>query len=284
MSFTAEGLLYTSETCHASAAKISVIFWFFPLLSRQTAGPWTNVEIEDCRLRIMRSNATPYWIKRLRQNLVGAVVAGEIFRVDDFKTSVRFQSMSDNTVGTKESCEDDNEHDGEHSTESVAYGCPGSMPGDDTDELRLSASARGLQLHNLEGRIYSFGSVDAVLRRNWIVDRGTFAMVAEESRWIRVPWTYQTACTYPWWMQLASSVAHFPYDLVHVLNYPMTTVNLYIARIDITFDEFKIRDAELAMQAISLIRERMALKDIDWQDVFVDFLADVALGHFRARD
>ena len=41
---------------------------------------------------------------------------------------------------------------------------------------------------------------------------------------------------------------------------------------------FQIRDAELVIQAIEMIRERMHLKDIEWQDVFLDAFTRAIIG------
>lgn len=43
--------------------------------------------------------------------------------------------------------------------------------------------------------------------------------------------------------QLASSIANFPFDVVHALHYPMTAINLYVPRADITFDNFRVSEA-----------------------------------------
>lgn len=234
LTFTVEEVLYASETCDVSIAQLSVAFWFFPLLFRQTAGPWTNVELQDFRIRVMRSNATPYWVKLLRKNVVGAVIAGEILRLDDFGTTVRFQSVARDKEDDMENATDGKEAEAEgvlDGTAPIAESDDDDGDGDccrvrtccghsatldpifkkdrrletapfmsrDEDEVRLTVFARGLCLHNHEGRIYRFDSVDAQLRRNWTADRGTFVMVAEECRWVRIPWKYQMERVSSWW-------------------------------------------------------------------------------------
>ncbi|OBZ68476.1 hypothetical protein A0H81_11441 [Grifola frondosa] len=74
---------------------------------------------------------------------------------------------------------------------------------------------------------------------------------------------------------LALSLFNFPSDCVHSLNYPMSNMNLYVTRLDITFDRFRIRDAELLRQSISLIREKSITSKVDWGGVFFDTLADI---------
>lgn len=241
MTFTVEETMFASETCDISVGQLSVTFWFFPMFFRQTAGPWTNVELQDFRIRVMRSNATPYWVKRLRQNLVGAVVAGEILRMDDFGTSVLFQTTKDKYERSEDIQEErEAEADGVNGAAAPAE-CERCDSGDecchtrtscgtsatldpifkkdrrletapfmnrDEDEVRVTAYARGLRLHNCKGRIYSFDGVDAQLRRNWTADRGTFVMVAEECRWIRVPLEAEMERTLSWWRYV------FTYDFV----------------------------------------------------------------------
>ncbi|PCH34166.1 hypothetical protein WOLCODRAFT_148231 [Wolfiporia cocos MD-104 SS10] len=138
-----------------------------------------------------------------------------------------------------------------------------------TDELRISAFARQLHFHNTHGRVYTFGRADAQLRRDWDTDRGSFVMVAEESRWVRVHWPYQRE-TNPSWLQLLTSIGQFPLDLYQVLDHPMRAVNIHVSRADITFDEFRIRDAELIVQALMILRQKTAHLNINWGDVLLD--------------
>jgi hypothetical protein len=51
----------------------------------------------------------------------------------------------------------------------------------------------------------------------------------------------------------------FPLDLVVLYQHPMSLVDLYVTRADITFDEFKIRDAELVIQGLHMIEESLAV-------------------------
>ncbi|OBZ68475.1 hypothetical protein A0H81_11440 [Grifola frondosa] len=95
LTLTVYSIFFTSTTCDISTAKLKVVLWFFPLLQRRTAGPWADVALEDLVIKVHSSTQTPYWIQKLRQNVVGAVLAGEILRVDDFWTSIRFANLSE---------------------------------------------------------------------------------------------------------------------------------------------------------------------------------------------
>ncbi|KAL6307791.1 hypothetical protein BKA93DRAFT_823130 [Sparassis latifolia] len=295
--FSAKSMFYTCTTADISVSSLDTTLWAFPLLLRQTAGPWANVVLDGLRIRVYRSNATPEWIRRLRENLIGTICTGEILRLDDFWTNVELSGLSDTVLVSKLSGGSADHYDGGEERVANAAGeeeitdsdadweeeakeevdprkgekplLPVFLHG--KDEMRMSAFARQLHLHNTEARIYTFGRVDAQLRRDWNEDKGSFVMVAEEARWVRVHWTYQREVT-GFWTQLFTSLMQFPLDLSNVLRFPMGTINLYVTRADITFDEFRIRDAELIKQAFSIIREKTRLSDIPWGDVFFDAL------------
>ena len=238
-------IFYKSTTCDASLARLDATFWLFPYLFKRTAGPWISVELDGLRIRVHHSNQTPYWIKRLRQNLAGALLNGDIYRLDDVKATVQFAGVSEPqvpashrrransrarerplsaTLPAKSHCngrdraaasstggqDDDDASDEESSDEYEDREADGSSPADhvdppppflnrEVDELRTTISASQLHLHNPDARIYAFRTIDAQLRRDWDTDRGSFVLVAEEGRWVRVHWPYQREWT-PWWM------------------------------------------------------------------------------------
>lgn len=227
LTFTAKDVLYKSNTADISSSNILSEFWFFPKLFGQTAGPWLNVQIDDFRIRVFGSNATPYFVKRLRENLVGAVLNGEILQLNDFGTSVRFSGVTEAAVQCEQDPDGDgqNEYPGENrdtvpqdgpyeeqlgNSNGAAHDSIGDVAGHlknirndhkaaealpslnrEQDEVRMSAFARGLMLQNKEGRVYSFGAIDAQLRRNWTANRGSFVMIAKDGRWVKVPWKYE---------------------------------------------------------------------------------------------
>lgn len=339
---SSHSLFYVSSTSDISVSTLDVTFWVFPYLARRTAGQWASVELDGFRIRVHKSNATPYWIQKLRQNVVTALLQGEIYRLDDFWTKVQFAGVSesfapgrsvrrrrkgghrpltascpsapghdcirsDEPAGQETSTRNQDEGD-EYVSDSpsdaeesesdigtdaddgsdidcscqnkrrlqidepgtaVHRDAPPPSTNTDTDELRISASARQLHLHNTEGRVYTFGVVDAQLRRDWDQDRGSFVLVVEEARWVKVHWLFQRTPT-PWWSQIVTSITQFPLDVAHVLRHPMSTVNIYATRTDITFDEFRIRDASLVVQALTILRAKTANMGINWADVLFD--------------
>lgn len=67
------------------------------------------------------------------------------------------------------------------------------------DEVRISSYARGFMTNNKEGRMYTFEAIDAQLRRSWTENRGSFVMIAKESRWMRVPCLSQMEVSLSFW-------------------------------------------------------------------------------------
>ena len=60
------------------------------------------------------------------------------------------------------------------------------------------------------------------------------------------------------------------YVLYYITTHPMLTL-------------LQLRDAELIPQVLSLAREKMALDDVRWEDVFADAVAEVVVGAVRGR-
>ncbi|KAI0776332.1 hypothetical protein BD413DRAFT_709071 [Trametes elegans] len=309
-------IFYTSSTGDISTEKIETIIWFYPMLFRFTAGPWANVTLDGLRIKVQKSTATPYWVQKLRENLVGTFLTGEFLRADVFRTTVRFAGLSERQEDkpdgytdpkaklAPERSDSDADADADDSDEELCGCCSapsrsgsngyasyahqeeadalasadeyktGPLTVWDDDEVRFNAVARGVQISNTHGRIYTFERIDSQLRRNWSADRGSFAMVAEGCRWVRVHFPFERVAARTWYMQLLSSILHFPIDLVRTFNDPASSINLHVTRVDVTFESFRLRDAELVRQGFSLMRESAMKSRIDWSDVFFDALVD----------
>lgn len=218
----AEDILYKSDSCDLLVGAWLITCWFFPRLLRQTAGPWFNAEVDDVRIRIMRSNNIPHYVQLLRANVVEAVLTGEILRVDDFATTVRVDGLSESAVEQSEDVKDTMPDGGPYSDH--LNGKDGSVQGSLTDsdgdmkaisnrrnrecaepfhskeqdEMRISVHAETVHINNRTGRYYSFGSIDAQHRRNWTANRGTFVLIVEEARWIKTPMSYEMVARASW--------------------------------------------------------------------------------------
>lgn len=164
----ARGFEYKDTNCHVSIAEVKTKLWVFPLLFRFTGGSWVTSELEGFRIRVFASTHTPRYIQKMRENVISAVLKGEVLRLDEFTTEIKLGGISKFFV-IDEEAED-----------------PNTSAGDE-DEVRITAT--GSQYHILtkeENRYYTFGHAVAQLRRNWSQGTGTLVMVVKGSRWTRV--------------------------------------------------------------------------------------------------
>ncbi|TBU58122.1 hypothetical protein BD310DRAFT_820081 [Dichomitus squalens] len=252
---TLHDIFYKSPTGDISIGRFELVLWFFPVFFRQSTQPWGNVVIDDFRVLVFRSIQTPYYIHRLREKLVSALLTGDVMRCDMARTTCRFSGVSDLVS------------DGRYTTV--------PMRTSDKDEMCFSWLSRQLHIYNCDSRVYAFGSIDAQVRRSWSEDRGSFVMNAEELRWVHVPYPFEMVSPRGGLTQLFSSLFHFPLDLMRIIHSPSTSVNLLITRLDVRFDAFRIRDAEMLRQGLLLLREKAKANNIHWNDLFVDALAYV---------
>ncbi|KII94315.1 hypothetical protein PLICRDRAFT_153850 [Plicaturopsis crispa FD-325 SS-3] len=266
-SFTAYDYDYSDTVCRVSVAKLHADLWIFPKAFKHTAGPWTSVELHDFRLLVISSKTFPGWVAGLRRNLVNTILSGEYLRLDDFKTSVVLGP--DATSGADRY---------DQPVEKPVIEDERTEP--DDDEARVSASARHFHVRNWQGRNYMFGAIDAQLRRSWVDDRGSFVMIAENSVWAKVqsPEERQITPLYSW-RQIPMSILYFPSDLAKLYFDPLSFVDLHIPRADITFDDFRMRDAELVRQCGEMVARKFneggkELTGFLW-DVFLSALLEL---------
>ncbi|KAF4604653.1 hypothetical protein EYR40_003428 [Pleurotus pulmonarius] len=107
------------------------------------------------------------------------------------------------------------------------------------DEWKILASVHNWHILSWQNRIYSLVKLDAQLLRNWIDDTGKFVMIAEECRWTKVRSFEERGDSLLWQM------VYFPSDIWKFIREPMSFIDVYSPRADITFDDFRIRDSEL---------------------------------------
>ncbi|KAI0829093.1 hypothetical protein BC628DRAFT_1417438 [Trametes gibbosa] len=312
LTITVGDILYSSSSSDISTTKIEVILWFFPVLFRFTAGPWANVSVDGLRIKVQKSTATPYWIQQMRANLVSTFLTGDFLRADVFRTAIRFAGLSDHadnkpagdtdprtqlvsSVQPEAEADEEEEHCGccspsstdksngyttyAHQEEADAFAGAdtyktGPLRTGDEDEVRFNALARRVHINNTEGRMYTFGRIDSQMRRNWAADKGSFAMIAEECRWVRVHCPYERFAPRAWYTQVLSSLLHFPWDFFRTMSDPSSGMNLYVTRVDVTFESFRLRDAELVRQGVALAHAKAITSNINWSDAFFDGLAN----------
>lgn len=194
---TLTDILYKSPGWDASSSRLTGTLWFFPILFRQSAGPWVHAQVDDFRIRVASSTAMPYAVQRLRETLVRAVLRGKILRADDFKTNVAFVGITERKDEVLSTKDEDTEE-----SEPCKIGCDANPPtfaSDEQDSIRISVGVDQLLVDNAEGRVLACGGVDAQLRRAWTGHRGSLVLIAREARWIRVPMPWEMECKQSWW-------------------------------------------------------------------------------------
>ena len=169
--FTACDLEYKDTDCHISVSKLCTKLWFFPLFFRFTSGSWISAELDDFRIRIFSSSHTPYYVKLMRRNLIGALTKGEVLRLDGFRVEFKLGGLFKVTPR-----EDDADKEAKTTTQ---------------EEFRMTALGEQCHIVNQERRYYTFPNVVAQLRRDWVQGNGSFTMIAKESRWTRVHHPYK---------------------------------------------------------------------------------------------
>lgn len=194
-----EGVAYTSETGDISVDRVITTLWVFPVLFKQTAGPWANTQVDGVRVHIPNGKSTPSLVKTLRENLVSTLTCGDIFQLDDFGTKVSFVGLAESPDITTNDCKHLDTAEDDEQCQQTPPRTNSSSHSTSNDELRISSFVRGLHLYNNEGRIYTFGEVEAQFRRNWIDDRGSFVLVAKECRWVKVHEPHQRLKLTPAW-------------------------------------------------------------------------------------
>ncbi|KDR85505.1 hypothetical protein GALMADRAFT_365327 [Galerina marginata CBS 339.88] len=266
---TAQNYELKDDASHVSLDQLQAKLWFFPVLFRFTGGPWIEATLDGFKIRIITSKNCPLWIERLRNNLIYTVLNGETIRLQSLKTKL-FLS----TITAAEGYNDE------------VYK-PGFNEAETQDEIRVQCTASQWYISTWHGRMYSFGDLQAELRRSWVEDRGSFVMIAKESRWLKLPFVASAEqeasrkSSTVW--QILHALYSLPSNLVKICWEPLSTIDIYAPRCDITFTDFRLRDAELFHQAATKLKQQYnkyeerypgIMEEVSW-DLFVGAVLSV---------
>ncbi|EPQ60033.1 hypothetical protein GLOTRDRAFT_134798 [Gloeophyllum trabeum ATCC 11539] len=235
---TIKDIFHASPQASASVERALLTLWLFPYAFRFTAGTYVNVQLDDFRVRVFDSESTPRWVEILRRNLIMTMLKGETLRLDDFKTSVRFGVP-----------------DRWQSPESKQRQEVDGMSGE--QEMMVTVMGEKYHTKNWQGRIYALGKVDMQWRTSLSSDRGRFVMVMEEARWIKVRETYELETPISTPYQILSSILQLPVTLWQTYNNIATAADVYIPVINLSYDQFRLRDSEVVHQIGIMVEENM---------------------------
>ncbi|TFK42059.1 hypothetical protein BDQ12DRAFT_710376 [Crucibulum laeve] len=275
-----ENFEYKDPNVHYSCGTLEVALWFFPVVFRRSNEPIAFSKVDDFRLRVFKSASEPWWIARLRNNVVSTFLNGETTRLHDLKTRIYFNSLTGIT-GTK----------GDSLTGEVEK--PGLKPGEEQDEARVKASIEEWQICNLQEQMYTFGKLDVEVRRSWVEERGTMVMIAENCRLNKLPSFTQRQAT--WWQrnmiwEFIHGIVTFPHLLFKIVRNPLFATDLHILRTDITYDEFRLRDAEMFKQSAMMARRQYIThkddgmyREVGW-DTFMGMVLAICFPNRKTED
>ncbi|KAG6901025.1 hypothetical protein C0995_002048 [Termitomyces sp. Mi166 len=297
---------YIDAQHHVSTSKIDVEVHLFPVAPET----FINILLHDFKSRIKQSQNTPSWLQTMRQNLIRTVLNGEYLRLDDVKTQVILRTRGtrgkDVLVPNKRSGELDRlVVDEKHQLKGseVTF-----TTGEDGDESVATLNASEWHMKGAQQRLYHFGSINAQLRRSWDpkCDKATFAFVAQDSSWVLAPHPYVVSTTEkpaqhkPLWLIyllcffnkplffVLKAFFSFPLTLIKTIHDPASALTIHSSRIDVTFDQFRLRDAELVSQSWEYVRRQYELlkekKGMDIKGFVQDMLMMGVLGHRGKSD
>ncbi|KAF9009804.1 hypothetical protein BDZ89DRAFT_1078354 [Hymenopellis radicata] len=230
---------YQDHTCDVYIGRLDIAFFLFPHVSRLTGGrSFAHVSLHDFRVHVHSSEATPLWLERLRRSLIFTVLNGTTLRLDDLKTTVTFKDPDNNTASSS------------------------------IRKAGISTTRSTIACTRSDG-------IDGELRRNWDIDYGALYLLAQNCRWTLAP--VDTNKWHLW--QIFHKIIFFLPDVVpKIIDNPLTIIDLFIDRCEVTFAHFRLRDAELLKQGGIMLKinlgkaiERNAFEGFSW-DIFMDAL------------
>jgi hypothetical protein len=147
--------------CHVSGTSLTL--WAFPSAFGSTAGSWASLNMSGLRLIVYSSRSTPDWVIASRKNVVFALLTGEVLRCDYFRTSARLQPLPGLDDG----------------------GRLDKPP--DQDEATVHTACERVHLLSAEqSRMYTWESLAAGLREDWVEGRGFLKIAAKGAKWVRL--------------------------------------------------------------------------------------------------
>ena len=163
------GITSRDSDCTVSLASATLSLWFFPVLFGFTAGPWVTTSLDGFSARVFSSKRIPRWVDLLRGNIIYTILDGDTIRLHNLKTKIFFSGLTGSEEG----------YDGEVEK-------PGVRPGEEHDEIRVRLAASQWHIMNTRHRMYNFGELEMELRRSWVDGRGSFVMISEGGRWVKL--------------------------------------------------------------------------------------------------
>ncbi|TFK60641.1 hypothetical protein BDN72DRAFT_850355 [Pluteus cervinus] len=300
VTFIAEDYEYKDNKCHVSILlvrsniflslfpswnffKVDIFHWTTSTSTPPKSGtaatdkpsPLLNIKVllEEFRVRVYSTKdpGTPPWIEMLRNNLLETILEGDHLRWEGWKLDCGVRTWT--RGGKKPIRIGELQNDDEVDSASSAPASSGSSRNEEgesdngdkgprkQDDVRITGYAKQWHIFNKGNqRMYTFGRLDAQLRRGWMDDVGTYVMVAKESRWTKAPRLLdheEASLRLSWVQRLGRSISTFRHAVREIWDHPDSVLDLYIPRLDVTFDEFRLRDADLVPRLEGFVKRRL---------------------------
>lgn len=273
---------YTDHDHHVTIGTVNVALWLFPVLSRVASGPWLTIRLGDFRILVYTSERTPDWIVQLRRNIFDTICCGEIIRLDALKLRTTFSKpnpVADIDEDEAE-CFCGDEKEDEDDTLDLEGKVPEVQLEQPPTEGVIDGHAIGWHMVNSKRRMYVFRDVVAQARRDIDGDGGSFRMPIKDCSWIKMPAVGKQESyvnhLISWKAMLA--IARLPFDLHRIFRDSMSAVDIIVSSCDITFDHFRIRDAELGIHLERMLKSNYIFhsRQIDVDELLVDMIIAAA--------
>ncbi|PPQ70734.1 hypothetical protein CVT26_014699 [Gymnopilus dilepis] len=262
---TAENYEYKDDMCHVSIDSVEIILWFFPAFFRFTGGSWVTVNLSGFVVYVPTSQKCPPWIQKLRDDLLYTILNAETIRLHSLEPRIVFGETTTVVDGSNEG--------GQNQVKCTH------------EEICLGGTASQWHIFRFNnGRIYTFGDVMAEWRRCHDESHESFVLICREAHWTRVPILVPVEdvdnVRQSRFRRICRALYNLPSGIREFYDNPLCVVDLYVPQLDITFADFRLRDAELIRQGTTKIKEkyidfetrhRGLIQDITW-DLLIELV------------
>lgn len=209
---------------HLSFTHLAITCRFFPLTIRRHRSPaWFAVEFNDFALQVYHSKYTPVFVQKMRDNLISALLNGDILRISEIKIRTVLDSSKLIVNPTKEA------------------------------RTVVTMQTQDWTMRTWKPRLYHFAKVDAHMTAGNEKRPSTLSIVALYSNYMQEPGLpeCENSLVRLWW-----ELVYFPALFVKFLISPPAAMDLRITRMDVTFDAFRFSDAELVVKGGAKARDK----------------------------
>ncbi|KAH9486461.1 hypothetical protein JR316_0000526 [Psilocybe cubensis] len=259
-----ENYEYQDSACHVSLDCLQVKLWIFPTHFGFSGGPWIDTTLDGFTADVWSSKDAPWWINSVRSNLISTILNGETVLLHAIATKLYFGTISKSL---------DVDEDGDGTIDEQ-----GLFEGEVNNELRARCSTSQWNIVTPYGRMYTFGQLNAEFRRSWVDDRGTFAMIIGQCRLLKLRKSTVDVDHSVLW-QIFTAISSLPNIALKTYRNPLSLIDIYVPHAQISFSDFRLRDAELLHESAVKLRQEYNQFTYKYPGVLENIAWDIFIGH-----